>query len=495
MRWGLIFDMSGKKDVGLFLITKIITGIVGIFSVSLQTKFLSSEALGNFSLINGVVTALVAIMIGWIGSSALRYYYSYEKDDIAGFHTTIFIDWIVMLLASAAVVVLLGFIASNLPISNYLLFTLIFLLFASTMEILEKMMRASKHNIAYCILMLVESATNIIILLSFHKVVESGVNLLLFSRIATASLFSVSSFFILKFYKYIKPKSYSFNINKVFFKYGFPMVGIWGIGWLLSYSDRYIINHFLSASQVGLYDVAYSFSEKTMGIVVSAFGLAFFPMLIRVWKDQGKEATVESLKQAFSSYFILSIPMCVGIGFLSYYFYGPILNPDFKEAYLVMPITCFGFFVSGMTNFLYKMWQLEEKTGKVLLVTAIAVVVNIVSNIIFIPLYGYIVAAITTSASYLVAFLITFIIVKIKFGVKIDLIKLLKIIFASCLMGVYLFFIKRFAINIWFLLLIVFGGVVIYFGSLFAIGGLKGEITMIKKWIGKNKNGQENINQ
>ena len=122
--------MRERKDTFLYLITKIITGVIGIVSISLQTKYLSTTDVGDYSLINGVVSALVSVLIGWIGSSALRYYYSYKKDKPEEFHTTIFIDWIVMFLISALIMVVVGF-ASNLPIKNHLVFTLFFLLFAS----------------------------------------------------------------------------------------------------------------------------------------------------------------------------------------------------------------------------------------------------------------------------------------------------------------------------------------------------------------------------
>lgn len=478
--------MRERKDTFLFLITKIITGVIGIVSISLQTKYLSTTDVGDYSLINGVVSALVSVLIGWIGSSALRYYYSYKKDKPEEFYTTIFIDWIAMFLVSALIMVVVGF-ASNLPIKNHLVFTLLFLLFASFFEIMEKMMRASKHTFIYCVLLIVESAINVAFILSFHSIITSGVDLLLILRIINASLFVIASFISLKFYKYIKFQKFSFKLNKTFFKYGFPMVGIWGVGWLLSYSDRYIINLYLTSSQVGLYDVAYNFSERTIGVVVAAFGLAFFPMLIRVWKDRGKDATIDTLQQSLNSYFLLAIPMCVGLTFLSSNLYGTILDVSFKEAYIVIPITCFGFLISGVNNFLYKVWQLEEKTAKVLIVTAIAVAVNIGLNFALIPIYGYIVASITTTVSYLVAFIITFTIVRIKYKIKIDFNRLIQIIFSCAVMSAFLFFFKDHVTNVWRLVLVIIVGMLAYFVSMLAIGGLKEEIELLRKRFSKKK--------
>lgn len=479
--------MRERADTFLFLFTKILTGFIGLLSITLQTKYLIPSEVGQFSLINGVVSALVSVLIGWIGSSALRYYYSYSKDKQKEYFSTILIDWIVMVVASGAVLVLVAFVSSDLPIKNFMAFSLIFLLFSSLMEITEKMMRASKRTKIYCALLIIESAINVGFILLLHSVITSGVNLLLLLKITTCSIFGITSIVVLHFFRYFKPKSFSWSLNKIFFKYGFPMVGIWGIGWLLSYSDRYIINNYLSATEVGLYDVAYVFSERTMGVVVLSFGLAFFPMMIRVWKSKGKEETIETLKESISYYLLLSIPMVVGISFLSYYFYGTILDLSYRDAYLVMPITCIGFLISGINNFLYKLWQLEEKTWKVLLVTTIAVVINIVLNIIFIPIYGYIVAAITTTVSYLVASIITIIWVYIKFRIKIDWTKITQILMGCFGMCAFLNFATNYINGILSLIVIIIVAAAIYFLTLLLNGGLSNDIVLLKRWINGRK--------
>lgn len=479
--------MKERADTFLFLFTKILTGFIGLFSIALQTKYLLPAEVGQFSLINGVVTALVSVMIGWIGSSALRYYFNYSKENQKEYFSTILIDWIVMVIASGLVLVLIAFVSSNLPIKNFLAFSLLFLLFSSLMEITEKMMRASKHTKIYCSLLIIESVINILFILLLHSVIASGVNLLLILKINTCGIFGITSIFVLKFLKFFRPKSFSWNLNKIFFKYGFPMVGIWGIGWLLSYSDRYIINSFLSAGEVGLYDVAYVFSERTMGVVVLSFGLAFFPMMIRVWKSKGKEETIETLKESISYYLLLSVPMVVGISFLSYHFYGTVLDLSYRDAYLVMPITCIGFLISGINNFLYKLWQLEEKTWKVLVVTTIAVAVNIGLNIIFIPIYGYIVAAITTTVSYFVAFVVTAIWVYVKFKIKIDWTKIFQILIACFGMSAFLNFSINYLDSLFGLIVVILISIVIYFGTLLLNGGLNKDLKILRKWLNGRK--------
>ena len=70
-----------KKDVFLFFISKIIIGIIGLISMTIYSKVLTTEEYGNYSLITSFVNALVCIFIGWIGSASLRYYIEYNEKD------------------------------------------------------------------------------------------------------------------------------------------------------------------------------------------------------------------------------------------------------------------------------------------------------------------------------------------------------------------------------------------------------------------------------
>lgn len=471
--------MTGRKEAFIYLLTKIVMGIIGVLSITVQTAYITPDVLGNFSLITGFTGVLVSVFIGWLGSSSLRYYDQYRKKDLKAFFTTVNINWLLMLLVVCSIIFVSSLFLKDIPIKQNLLLIVIMLIFSSGTEIYEKLMRASGHNFIYSLLLLSQSILNIVVIFIFLKLTPLQMEPLFIAKIIAGFVFVSVSLGILRVFKNISVRSYSSEINKAFFSYGFPMVGVWGVSWLLNYADRYVIKAFMTSSDVGLYDVPYRFSESSIGLIISAFNLAFFPAMIRCWNENGKEAICKMMRGIFKYFFMLAIPAFVGVALLSEQFYGTIIDEQYKEAAIVIAISSIGFVFMGVNNTLYKLWQLEEKTNAVLYLTILSVTVNLIGNVIFIPLYGYIAAAVTTVVSYVLATVVTVSLVRKKFPIPFDTKSFIKQVLASAVMGTFIFLFKEKVDSVLSLIVIIACAVIIYFISLICLGDLRGEIKAV----------------
>lgn len=476
--------MRGKKEAFIYLATKILVGIIGVFSITVQTTYVKPNVLGDFSLITGFTGILFSIFIGWIGSSAMRYYDSCKEKDIKSFFTTIHLDWMIMLLVAGLVIVFSSVFMKDIPIRQNLSLILVMVVFVSGVEIYEKLMRAAGHGLTYSILLMVQSVLNIILIILFFKFTNLQIEALFLSKIIISAIFVFVSIWILKALKHFSIKSYSQELNKTFLMYGFPMVGVWGVSWLLNYGDRYIINAFMTSYEVGLYDVSYRFAESSIGLIISAFNLAFFPEMIKCWNEQGKDGICKMLKGIFNYLFMFSIPAIVGLSLLSEQFYGTIIDLQYKDAAMVIAISSVGFVFMGINGTLYKLWQLEEKTKAVLYLTIFSVIVNLTTNIIFIPKFGYIAAAVTTVFSYVAVTVVTVLLLRKRFHLGLNFKMLLKQVVASIIMGCFLLSVRTSVKTIVGLALVVICAAVIYFSILFLLGGFK---VNIKKFLKKGK--------
>lgn len=471
--------MQGKRDAFIYLIAKIVTGIIGVFSITIQTTYITPDVLGDFSLITGFTGILLSVFVGWIGSSSLRYYNSYQKCNIKSFVTTVNVDWVIMLVVVCIITIISSFLFQSIPIKENLLLIIIMLVFTSGMDIYEKMMRAAGHNNAYCMLLMIQSVLNIAIIMFLFHLTKLRIESLFIAKIVTSAVFVFIALGILQVFKNFSIKTNSFEINKLFFNYGFPMVGVWGISWLLNYADRYIIKTFMTSYEVGLYDVSYRFAESSIGLIISAFNLAFFPMMIKCWNEKGKEETCNMMRSVFNYLFMFSVPAFVGVSLLANQFYGTIIDSDYKEAAAVIAISSIGFIFMGINNTLYKLWQLEEKTKVVLYLTILSVVINITTNLFFIPKFGYIAAAITTVVSYVFVTIITTVLLRRRFPISLDFKSFIKQIIASTVMGGFIIVFRENCDNLFKLIAIIVCSVLIYFISLILLGGLKSEIRAI----------------
>lgn len=471
--------MHGKKEAFIYLATKIIVGIIGVFSITVQTAYVEPDVLGDFSLVTGFTGILFSIFIGWVSSSSMRYYDYYKEKNVKGFFTTIHTNWAVMLLVVGLITFISSFLLKSIPIKDNLALIIIMLVFTSGVEIYEKLMRAAGHSYVYSVLLMVQSVLNITLVIVLFKFTSLEIEALYISKIVNSALFVFVAFGMLKVLKRLSIKSYSFEMNKSFFTYGFPMVGVWGVSWLLNYADRYIINAFMTSYEVGLYDVSYRFAESSIGLIISAFNLAFFPEMIKCWNEKGKEGICKMVRGVFNYLFMLSIPAFVGVSLLSNQFYGTIIDLQYKDAAPVIAISSIGFVFMGINGTLYKLWQLEEKTKAVLYLTIFSVVINLATNVIFIPKFGYIAAAVTTVASYVSATVVTTIVLRKRFPISLDIKMLVKQVISSLVMGCFILAVRGMIHSIFGLAVTIIGAVIVYFVTLILLGGLKTEIHAI----------------
>ncbi len=84
----------------------------------------------------------------------------------------------------------------------------------------------------------------------------------------------------------IRTGSISADTLKEFAAYGLPRGGVATIGtWILSLSDRYVIEFFRGATEVGLYSTGYGIADRTVKLVVASLELAIGPILINTWES------------------------------------------------------------------------------------------------------------------------------------------------------------------------------------------------------------------
>jgi O-antigen/teichoic acid export membrane protein len=121
-------------------------------------------------------------------------------------------------------------------------------------------------------------------------------------------LLSGVGIFVIALYLFIK--EYGFGLKVVFLKgiYSFciPMVVYFIMTWVLSYVDRFIINDYLSASDVGIFDFAV---KCTLLIEFLQMGLSssIFPKIFSIWKEKNILESTEAVNRYFNSFTAISI--------------------------------------------------------------------------------------------------------------------------------------------------------------------------------------------
>ena len=450
-----------KKDVITYFFSKVIIGFTGIIILKLYSSMIDPTGYGEYSLITSLVTALVSIFIGWIGSSALRYYDEYKNKKIE-FFSNITAYYLLMLIICYIILIICSLLMTNINIIKYFLSVIYFVMMLSANEILEKVLRASNKTTVYAIASIIQSILSVTIFYVLAKIYNFGVESIFISNNIAKTIFAIISLisigYVISFRKFRINK----QLLKKFLSYGIPMIGVWGVGWILHYCDRYIISIFINNYEVGIYDMSCKISENTINLFISSFTLAIFPVMIRDWNLGGVKIIEDKLKTIIKYYNLIIMPAIVGLILIVDKLYLGIIDSQYSTGKLVIIIICIGSYVSGLNSILNKIWQLNEKTKNILYILIMSVILNIALNIIFIPIYGINAAAMTTFASYFFSLIITYIFVKKEMKIFIDLSSLFKTIFSCICMGIFIIFFNKLANNMLLVDIEIFISCIIY---------------------------------
>jgi O-antigen/teichoic acid export membrane protein len=200
---------------------------------------------------------------------------------------------------------------------------------------------------------------------------------------------------------------FDWKIWKKFLAQSYPV----GISAIITFAYFKLDTIFLSVmktnAEVGIYNAAYKVLENISFFPAMLVGLVMPIMSLYIFHDRNKFLQVAD--KTFKVFLILTVPLVIGILFLAKNIINLIGGAGFSEAVLVLKILSFAvafiFFGNFFTNVLIA-GNLQKKMMKVLFFCA---VFNVSLNLLLIPKFSYLGAALTSSLTeFLVAALTAF---------------------------------------------------------------------------------------
>lgn len=165
--------------------------------------------------------------------------------------------------------------------------------------------------------------------------------------------------------------------------------------------DIVMLGSLASIEDVAVYSVAAKISEIWYFIPI-AISTSFFPQLIAL-KKYNAHLYNERLQSLCNMLLLLALVICISVFFLSPLIIPIIFGVQYIEAVIILQIhiwACVFMFMRA----LFSKWILAEKMSYLSLVSqGIGAVLNIILNILFIPLWQGVGAALATFISYTVA--------------------------------------------------------------------------------------------
>jgi O-antigen/teichoic acid export membrane protein len=169
---------------------------------------------------------------------------------------------------------------------------------------------------------------------------------------------------------------------------------------VLDSGDRILISHYLGLTQVGLYSAAYSIATYAEEALMTPVNMALLPAYMKVWVENGAEATSKFLSQALD----LFLMACGMIALLVYVTSDDLISilasKKFAAAHSLLPILVCGLLVYALHIFFNAPLLIYKRSIVLTCVTAISCVVNLAINVVLLPRIGIMGAAVATLISY-----------------------------------------------------------------------------------------------
>ena len=417
--------------------------LVGFILLPLYTTYLTTSDYGLLAIIEAIAQFSVAVLGFRLSTAMLRWAIA-EKDENKK-------KSIIFTALFSSFIILTPFIMSFIVFANYLSeiifntsqFTLyiyliaIFIAFEVYNLFILDLLRLHDKSILYVILVLIKLVINLALNIYFVAFAKTGVEGIMYSMVISSIAFSLMTLpFLLSQIKF----KYDAKTAVEMFNYGFPLIFATISSMILTLADRFVIKHFYSLSEVGIYNLGYKLSSAINVVIIQSFQMGFLPIAFSKFDKPNAKEFFAKVLTYFTFVLILSI---IAISLFSKEVILLLANDKaYFEAYKIVPFISYTFLIKGIYYVFSLGLHFAKKTKYNSFIVLIGALVNIILNFLLIPYYGIYGAAIASIISSIVIMLLYYYYSQREYRIHYELKRIFILTFSSVIIIFSLYYIN-----------------------------------------------------
>lgn len=464
------------KNASYLLFSDILVKIIAFFTSIYLARYFSVENYGTYNFLIVYFTFFNIIGVFGIDTVVLRDIARSKEDLNTVMSNALSIRIITSLAAIVLSILFIQYINNSKGMQYYVLLTAIILLFQNISYLNESLFKACEkmEYYAYTIVLYKFSFAIFIFLIIVLKMnflwllfafISSEFIRTLVSYMYTRRSFHYKFTFDIVYWKYLIRESLPFLVNSVLYIINYRI-------------DVLMLSMIIGNVSVGIYSAAYKLTDPLL-FIPSAINLSLFPLIARQFVSK-KEAMKRTYIQSTKLIFILVLPMATGIFVLSTKLILIIFGKEYSESITVLQILIASLLFNSLTSMQSSILISTNNQKIITSSILLSCTVNIILNLLLIPNYSYIGAAIATLISVMIQFIAEEHYISKRLDIKMNF-NYLKPIASVVIMGYGVFLLEPYNI-----ILQILSGILIYFISLHLLKSLeKEDINMIKKMMNR----------
>jgi O-antigen/teichoic acid export membrane protein len=384
----------------LYFIVRVGNGVFAVATLAVFTRLLSQEEYGVYALGMAVTTIASGVLFQWLNVAISRFYPPHIEDPSKVMGVVSFGFWIAAAVAALIFIGLFPFLGEfgveSITWIILLLITIALGLYTLALQVAN----AESRPIIYGQLSWVKGGGTLLAGFIFihYGIGEKGA---LLGYLAGLTLAVIVFAPVLLFR--LRLGSVDNRMAEKMFRYGLPLAFNNLAIATVDVADRFMIGILLGVAQVAPYAIAYDLVQQSVGPMMNVLFLAAFPLIVQAFDSAQDEPTRNRLHALGSNLLGLGLPVTAAVGFFAGDITEIILSNDYRQdATTIMPWLAAAIFIGAFKSFyLDVVFQLRNATKCQGYIAILMVAVNIVLNLIFLPIYGAVAAAWSTLAAFM----------------------------------------------------------------------------------------------
>jgi O-antigen/teichoic acid export membrane protein len=381
----------------------LVSRILAVLLLPLYTHYLTRADYGAIETLIALTAVLVIVLRAGISSAFFRFYFDAKNDRerVLVVRTSF---WFTMTMATAGLIV--GFVfapdiahALNGMTPGLVRAAFVGLWAQMNYEQLTSLFRVEERSVQFALAslanVLVTIAATVLLVAVWHK---GAVGVLVGNFTGTLVVYAV----LLSYRRYQLGLEFSRSLLREMNRFGLPLVPSGLALWAINFVDRLFLNTISGAAETGLYSIGVRISSVII-FLFTAFRTAWPAFAFSIEDDREARRTY-----AFVLTYLLFICswLSLALGLLAPWIVHVLTTPRFYAGARVVALLCFAATAyAGYTVMAIGIGRVR-KTQFNWIITCAAAALNIGLNVVLIPPYGMIGAAIATLAAYALMFLL-----------------------------------------------------------------------------------------
>ena len=189
--------------------------------------------------------------------------------------------------------------------------------------------------------------------------------------------------------------------------YGLPLIVTFALAWVISGSDRLLLAWLFDENAVGLYSAGYDLVFQSLTLLLTIINTAAYPLAVKAMEHGGEAQARKQLAHNGELIVAAALAGAVGLVVLAPAILTLFIGEAFRPgAAAILPMIAAASALSGIKAYHFDIaFHLGKRSHTLVWIAALAAVINVILNLLLIPLLGIAGAAWATLIAYSAALL------------------------------------------------------------------------------------------